>query len=137
MAANDNDEEDGGLLQSGKILLLSAPQSGCEGPLKLYARLLSGDLGIEQDGREELWVLMTNRRRSRLRLFHIDGGGYSLTVRVLFDRSAVKEGLRLAAEGVSSLTRRELRLLLRHGSVPLGSGSGLAGDIAAALLKRF
>jgi|GEM_PF-1742222 hypothetical protein len=108
-------------LESGRMLLIGTPQNGGEGPLKLYARLLSGDLGFEWDGESELWVLMTNRRMNRLRLFHIDAYGCSLTVRGLFARGALRASLKRACEGVSSLTRRELLLLLQKGSAPLGT----------------
>ncbi len=116
------------LLSNGKIILISTPQSGREGPLKLYSRLISGDLGIQWD-RKEIWIITTNTLMNRIRLFHVDDSGFSLTVRMLFDKKAIKEGFRRASQGVRGLTRIELQELIYKGSIDIGSPVDMKGDI--------
>ncbi|MCR5084532.1 MAG: hypothetical protein K6A65_03395 [Succinivibrionaceae bacterium] len=118
---------DSGLFASGKILLLGTPQNGGEGAQRLMSRLCSGDLGITWD-RGEVWVVMTNRGMDRLRIFHADGTGYSLTTRILYECGAVRAGFRKAAQGLRSITRGELRQMVETGSIETGRLVDQAGN---------
>lgn len=122
---------DSGLLASGKILLLGDPQPGGEGVRRLYARLCSGDLGITWDG-GEIWIVMTNRGMDRIRLFHADASGHSLTTRVLYLRGAVRAGFRKASAGLRAITRGELRQMIETGSVEVGTPVDQVGNALQA-----
>lgn len=104
------------LLASGRIYLIRQPVSGRTGIVKLWNMLCAGTLGVKFDveSPEEIWVLMVNRRRNRLRILHVDTWGYELTTRINFDGRfdvIFNEG------GPQNITRGELRRLVLDGTV--------------------
>ena len=60
------------LLNTGKIYLIRTPVNGRYGILRLYNMMVSNQLGFEWEPDEEVWVVMFNEHRSRLRILHSD-----------------------------------------------------------------
>lgn len=104
------------LFAAGTIVLVRQPISGRYGILRMWNMLASGTLGVKYDLRagKELWVITVNRRRTRLRILHVDSFGYELITRinyagkfkVLFDD----------VEAPMALTRGQLRRLMLDGT---------------------
>ena len=58
------------LFNTGKIYLIRTPVNGRYGILRLYNMMVSNQLGFEWEPDEEVWVVMFNEHRSRLRILH-------------------------------------------------------------------
>lgn len=71
------------LSSTGKIFLVLEPVSGRFGIPRLLAKLSSNAFNLKWDGEEEITIITTNRKRSCLKIFHIDAVGCDLTSRVL------------------------------------------------------
>lgn len=104
------------LLATGKIYLIRKPIDGRLGALKLWNLATSGSLGIDVDiiSGEEVWIVMASNRASRLRIFHIDDQGYSLTTRINYDG---RFDVLFSEDGPKTLTRSELQRLILDGTV--------------------
>lgn len=72
------------LLKTGKIYLIKHEVSGRYGIMRLYDLLSSNQLGFNWEPDEEVWVVMLNKKRNRLRILHTDPKGYDLTTRICY-----------------------------------------------------
>lgn len=104
------------LFTGGTIVLLDTPLPGYYGIHRFRALLESGNLGVSYHGAEELWICALNRMGNRLRIFHVDEFGYSLTTRILYTGSFVM-ALKEASAGKITLTREQLRRLCIDGTL--------------------
>lgn len=104
------------LFMGGTIVLLDTPVPGYYGIHRFRALLESGGLGVTYSGTEELWICALNRPGNRLRIFHVDEFGYSLTTRILYTGSFVM-ALKQARQGQIQLTRAQLRRLCLDGTL--------------------
>ncbi|MCR5537162.1 MAG: IS66 family insertion sequence element accessory protein TnpB [Succinivibrio sp.] len=71
------------LSSTGRIFLVLEPVSGRLGIPRLLARLASNSFQFRWNGEDEITVIVTNRRRSILKILHIDATGCDLTTRIL------------------------------------------------------
>jgi len=109
------------MFERGDIWLIRTPVNGRLGIKRLYAMLLGGLFGVRYDVTRELWLVMLNRRRNRLRILHLDAYGYDLTVRI--NRSGLFRVILDESPG-QKLTRAQLRELCLTGTLEEAS-SGL------------
>lgn len=105
--------EDTALFASGKIYILKNPINGRLGIYSLYSRLVSMNLGIEWNGEDEIWVVMFNKPKTRMRILHVEPGyGFDLKIRVLFHDNfkAILDN-----SGYQTITREQLQQLSKYG----------------------
>lgn len=118
-----------GLFAACTVYLIRTPVDGRYGPAALYSRLVAGSPGIDYDGEsnEEVWVIMFNARRTRMRVLHVDLTGMSLITRRLWDGR-----FRVLPDGSPALTvtRGRLRRLLPDGTDGDGWRHGFLKDAA-------
>ena len=104
------------LFASGKLYLIRRPVSGRVGIIRLWDMLCTGELGVDFNpvAKDEVWVLMVNRSRNRLRILHVDQFGYELIVRINYDG---RFDVVFHENGPEKITRIQLRRLVLDGTV--------------------
>ncbi len=100
------------LFSSGTIYLILTPVNGNCGIPRLYGRLLTGELGVENSS--EIYVIFTTSNRKTLLILHVDNYGVDLTKRRLH-KGKFRTLLRKPQQ-IQTLTRQELLRLVLDGT---------------------
>lgn len=108
----------GNYFSGGDIYLLTAPVGAQWGINRFLSMLCGGSFGIEYEAGREIWIVGMNARRTRLKIFHADAGGFSIVTRSLVGR-ALFEAVAKAGTGYGRrpLTRGQLRRLCLDGTI--------------------